>query len=137
MSSKKHKDKTTLNNEQRKELGEKKFGLKIHQSTIGRLLRSKDDIGNNLSAKRQRMVHSGLVDQYISYEYSYYTPPVAKLEVEEVFHKTSNPELVEASQKEINKVLDVYEKLLNGKEYLNREFSLADLLYIPFTYLFI
>ena len=38
-------------------MGEKKFGLEIHQSTIGRLLRSKDDIGNNLSAKRQRTVH--------------------------------------------------------------------------------
>ncbi|CAG8761061.1 29326_t:CDS:2 [Gigaspora margarita] len=72
MSSKKHKDKTTLNNEQRKEVivhkekhssishidlaswVKKKFGLEIHQSTIGHLLRSKDDIGNNLSAKRQR-----------------------------------------------------------------------------------
>ncbi|KAF0493924.1 glutathione S-transferase [Gigaspora margarita] len=77
---------------------------------------------------------AGLVDQYISYEYSYYTPPVAKLVVEEVFHKTSNPELVETSQKEIDKVLNVYEKLLNGKEYLNGEFSLADVLHISFTH---
>ncbi|CAG8550150.1 24727_t:CDS:2 [Gigaspora margarita] len=76
MSSKKCKDKTTLNNEQRKEViahkeknpsishidlaswVKKKFGLEIHQSTIGHLLRSKDDIGNNLSAKRQRTYES-------------------------------------------------------------------------------
>ncbi|CAG8850701.1 23278_t:CDS:1, partial [Gigaspora margarita] len=75
MSFNKHKDKTTLNNEQRKEViaykeknpsishvdlaswVKKKFGLEIHQSTIGRLLRSKDDIGDNLSAKRQRTVN--------------------------------------------------------------------------------
>ncbi|CAG8824771.1 24564_t:CDS:1, partial [Gigaspora rosea] len=74
MSFQKRKDKTTLNNEQRKEIiaykeknpsishvdlaswVKKTYNLEIHQSTIGRLLRNKDDVGNNLSAKRQRTV---------------------------------------------------------------------------------
>ncbi|CAG8474641.1 4926_t:CDS:2, partial [Cetraspora pellucida] len=66
--------KTTLSNEQRKEIiafkekhpntshvelvdwVKKKFGLEVHQSTIGRLLKNKDNIESNSSAKRQKMV---------------------------------------------------------------------------------
>ncbi|CAG8677599.1 14215_t:CDS:2 [Cetraspora pellucida] len=67
-------DKTILSNEQRKEIiafkekhpntshvelvdwVKKKFGLEVHQSTIGRLLKNKDNIESNSSAKRQKMV---------------------------------------------------------------------------------
>ncbi|CAG8799050.1 17741_t:CDS:2 [Gigaspora margarita] len=32
------------------------FGLEVHPTTIGRLIKNKDDIGNNLSTKTQRIV---------------------------------------------------------------------------------
>ncbi|CAG8527030.1 39753_t:CDS:2, partial [Gigaspora margarita] len=34
----------------------KKFKLDVHSTTIGRLIKNKDDIGNNFSTKRQRTV---------------------------------------------------------------------------------
>ncbi|EXX77120.1 hypothetical protein RirG_026760 [Rhizophagus irregularis DAOM 197198w] len=41
--------------------------------------------------------------------------------------------IVNEAREELEKVLDVYEKLLEGKDYLTGEFSLADLLHIPLT----
>ncbi|CAG8489193.1 2143_t:CDS:2 [Dentiscutata erythropus] len=70
MSSKKQKN--TLNNEQRKEVIEfkdknpnishvdlatwvkNKFNLEVHPTTIGRLVKNKDDIGDNPTKKRQK-----------------------------------------------------------------------------------
>ncbi|CAG8640980.1 12351_t:CDS:2 [Cetraspora pellucida] len=74
MSSSKRKNKTTLNNKQRKDVIDhknknpnisnvdlaewvkKEFNLEVHPTTIGRLIKNKDDVGNNLSTKRQRTV---------------------------------------------------------------------------------
>ncbi|CAG8698921.1 31127_t:CDS:2 [Racocetra persica] len=81
---------------------------------------------------------AGLVEQAISYESFYYDPPVSKIVYQEViykFHgKESNPEIVKQACEDLSKVLDVYEKLLEGKEYLSGEYSLADLFHYPFTY---
>ncbi|CAG8664247.1 17868_t:CDS:2 [Dentiscutata erythropus] len=86
MSSSKRKEKTTLSNQQRKEIIEfkekhpsisnvdlvdwvkKNMGLEVHPSTIGRLIKNKDNIGDNLSAKRQKTVQhpdleNSLLDQ--------------------------------------------------------------------------
>ncbi|CAG8796350.1 23340_t:CDS:1, partial [Racocetra persica] len=75
MSFNKRKDKTTLTNKQRQDIivhknktpnisnvelvdwVKKEFKLDVHPTTIGRLLKNKDDIRNNPSAKRQRTVH--------------------------------------------------------------------------------
>jgi glutathione S-transferase len=43
--------------------------------------------------------------------------------------------LTTETREELNKVLDVYEKLLEDKDYLTEEFSLADILHIPYTFL--
>ncbi|CAG8821627.1 38594_t:CDS:1, partial [Gigaspora margarita] len=74
MSSNSQKNKTTLTNKQRKDIIEFKnnnpntsnvdlvkwvkeeFGLEVHPITIGRLLKNKNDIGDNPSKKRQRTV---------------------------------------------------------------------------------
>ncbi|CAG8707726.1 20099_t:CDS:2 [Dentiscutata erythropus] len=74
MSSSKRKDKTTLTNKQRQDIitykskypnisnvelvdwVKKEFKLDVHPSTIGRLIKNKEDIGSNPAAKRQRTV---------------------------------------------------------------------------------
>ncbi|RIB13571.1 glutathione S-transferase [Gigaspora rosea] len=81
---------------------------------------------------------AGLVDQFISYELSYYDPPLSKLVYQEkfakkFFNKDPDPEVIKQAREELAKVLDVYEKLLEGKEYLNGEYSLADLVLCPGT----
>ncbi|CAG8689713.1 25459_t:CDS:1, partial [Gigaspora rosea] len=68
-------EKTSLNNEQRKEIIEfknknpnishvdlaawvkEKFNLEVHSTTIGHLIKNKDKIGDDPSKKRQRTVH--------------------------------------------------------------------------------
>ncbi|RIA83116.1 glutathione S-transferase [Glomus cerebriforme] len=81
---------------------------------------------------------AALVEQFISVETSYYDGPVSKLVAQEVFTKlrggSPDPEIVKEAREEINKVLDVYEKILEGKDYLTGEFSLADVLHCPYTH---
>ena len=71
-----------------------------------------------------------------TFEYSYYQKHVDKLIGEVVFSKfhnrTSDPEVVKKAREDIGKTLDVYEKLLEGKDYLTGEFSLADILHCPY-----
>ena len=42
---------------------------------------------------------------------------------------TTNPEIVKEAREEIGNVLDIYEKFLEGKNYIAGEFSLADILH--------
>jgi glutathione S-transferase len=81
---------------------------------------------------------AALVEQFVSVEASYYTQHVAKLVGQLVFAKRRGNEpdlkIVNEAREELEKTLDVYEKLLEGKDYLTGEFSLADLLHIPYTH---
>ncbi|CAG8551662.1 19298_t:CDS:2 [Cetraspora pellucida] len=82
---------------------------------------------------------ASLVDQYISYESFYYDPPLSKIVYQEkvakkFFDKDPDLEVIKENREELAKVLDVFEKLLEGKEYLNGECSLADLFICPNTY---
>ena len=76
---------------------------------------------------------AALVDQYISVENSYFSTPVSKLIGQEIYVKirggTTNPEIVKEACEEIGNVLDIYEKFLEGKDYIAGEFSLADILH--------
>ncbi|CAG8662812.1 16588_t:CDS:2, partial [Dentiscutata heterogama] len=78
---------------------------------------------------------ASLVEQYISYELSYFDPPLTKILIQEVFNKrrgeATDQAVVKQACEEIEKVLDVYEKILVRKDYLNGEYSLADLFHIP------
>ena len=81
---------------------------------------------------------AALVDQFISVENSYFSDPITKL-IREMHAKfrgvTTNPEIVKEAREEINNnVLDIYEKFLEGKDYLTGEFSLADVFHCPFMH---
>jgi glutathione S-transferase len=73
---------------------------------------------------------AALVDQFLSVENSYFTAPVGKLISQEIYVKfrggTSNPEIVKEAREEISNILDIYEKLLEGKNFIAGEYSLAD-----------
>ncbi|CAG8682479.1 13602_t:CDS:1, partial [Dentiscutata heterogama] len=77
---------------------------------------------------------AGLVEEFISYEAFYYEPPASKIVYYELVLRTPESEIIKQALKDINKILDVFDKLLEGKEYLNGEFSLADLFYCPCTH---
>ncbi|CAG8509938.1 3918_t:CDS:2 [Funneliformis caledonium] len=83
---------------------------------------------------------AALVDQFISIEYSNYDEAIKKIAVEEIYTKfngkTPVQENIIAGREALSKVLDVYEKLLEGKDYLAGDFSLADIFHIPYTYIF-
>ena len=75
---------------------------------------------------------AALVDQFISVQTSYASDPVIKL-IKEIYAKfrgeTTNPEIVKEAREEISNFFDIYEKLLEGKDYIAGEFSLADILH--------
>ncbi|CAG8793587.1 19135_t:CDS:2, partial [Dentiscutata erythropus] len=79
-----------------------------------------------------------IVEQYISYEISYYHPALHKILYQEVFNKKNGIPVDEAVVKQgledIEKVLDIYEKVLEGKDYLSGEYSLADLLHTVYAH---
>jgi len=75
---------------------------------------------------------AALVDQFISVENSYFNDPLIKL-IRETYAKfmggTTNPKIVKEACEEISNVFYIYEKLLEGKDYLAGEFSLADIVH--------
>ncbi|GES94056.1 glutathione S-transferase [Rhizophagus clarus] len=81
---------------------------------------------------------AALVEQFISVETSYYIEPLIKLLTQVMVinrqGKELDPKLVNEAREEVEKVLNVYDKLLEGKDYLTGEFSLADILHIPLTF---
>ncbi|CAB4386538.1 unnamed protein product [Rhizophagus irregularis] len=81
---------------------------------------------------------AALVEQFISVETSYYTESLIKLLAQVIGMKKQGNEpdlkIANEAREELGKTLDVYEKLLEGKDYLAGEFSLADLLHIPYTF---
>ncbi|GBB83257.1 hypothetical protein RclHR1_01000013 [Rhizophagus clarus] len=80
---------------------------------------------------------AALVEQFISVETSYYNEPLFKMLKQFARKKYQGIEpdlkIVNEAREELEKTLDVYEKLLEGKDYLTGEFSLADLLHAPLT----
>ncbi|CAG8734083.1 17830_t:CDS:2 [Racocetra persica] len=87
----------------------------------------------------QEIYAKKLISQCISYESFYSDPPLSKLVQQEIsakkkFNKDPDQEVIKQAREELAKVLDVYEKILEGKEYLNGEFSLADLFHTPSTH---
>uniref|UniRef100_A0A1D1XHE7 glutathione transferase n=1 Tax=Anthurium amnicola TaxID=1678845 RepID=A0A1D1XHE7_9ARAE len=114
-------------------------GFRIYESrAIARYLVNKYQGTKNSTILIPKDVEkAALVDQFISVEESYYTDPIKKLVYQLVFSKrrggSPDPEVIKQAREDTNKVLDVYEKLLEGKDYLAGEFSLADILHIPYT----
>ncbi|CAG8725650.1 12936_t:CDS:2 [Dentiscutata erythropus] len=77
---------------------------------------------------------AAIVEQYLSYETAYYDPPLTKIVYQELviknfLGKPIDEAVVKQALEEIEKVLDIYEKILEGKDYLTGEYSFADLLH--------
>ena len=74
---------------------------------------------------------AALVDQFLSVEYSYFGGLVYKMNAQEIYIKyrggTTNPEIVKEIHKELDNIFDIYEKILDGKDYIAGEYSLADI----------
>ncbi|RGB28226.1 glutathione S-transferase [Rhizophagus diaphanus] len=69
---------------------------------------------------------------------NYYNQPIAKMLTQLILAKKLGNEvdlkIVNEAREELDKNLDVYEKLLEDKDYLTGEFSLVDFLHIPSTF---
>jgi glutathione S-transferase len=76
---------------------------------------------------------AALVDQFLSVGNSYFDGHVCRINAQEIYVKyrggTTNPEIVKEAREELNNVLDIYEKLLEGKDYIAGEYSLADIIH--------
>ncbi|RIA78824.1 glutathione S-transferase [Glomus cerebriforme] len=113
-------------------------GFKLYESrAIARYLINKYQGTKNSTVLIPSDVQkAALVDQFVSVEASYYTGPFHKLFEQVVlskyYEKTADPVIVKEAREEIIKVLDVYEKILEGKDYLAGEFSLADIFHCPY-----
>ncbi|PKK73633.1 hypothetical protein RhiirC2_864339 [Rhizophagus irregularis] len=80
---------------------------------------------------------AALVEQFISVEASHFTRTLSKLIVQLVFKKRYGKEpdlkIVNETREELDKTLDVYDKLVVDKDYLTGKFFLANL-HIPYTF---
>ncbi|KAL1918674.1 uncharacterized protein VTP21DRAFT_2696 [Calcarisporiella thermophila] len=81
---------------------------------------------------------AGLVEQYISVETSYYDPGVYGFVKEVLFKKwfglgEPDQEIVNANRKTIIETLNIYDKFLEGKDYLvGDSLTLADIVHLPY-----
>ncbi|MDI1450557.1 glutathione S-transferase N-terminal domain-containing protein [Polyangium sp. 6x1] len=83
----------------------------------------------------------GVMEQWISVEQSYFSPPAMKAILEIFFSPmkgtTPDPEVVKNGKEGAAKALDVLERALVGKEFIAGSFSIAEITYAPyFQYLF-
>ncbi|CAG8439001.1 4368_t:CDS:2 [Diversispora eburnea] len=82
---------------------------------------------------------AALVDQYASAESCYYDPPLATIIFQELFKGLGggggpDAELVNTQLEKIAKILDIYERILEGKQFLTgSDISLADIFHYPTT----
>lgn len=81
-------------------------------------------------------------DMWLEVEGQNFNPPISKIVWEKVFKKIFTEEeadekVVNESLIELEKVLGVYNKQLQDKEYLTGSYSIADISHIPYMYKFI
>ncbi|HRI67058.1 MAG TPA: glutathione S-transferase N-terminal domain-containing protein [Polyangium sp.] len=81
------------------------------------------------------------MEQWISVEHSYFSPPAMKAILEVFFAPmkgtTPDGDVIAKGKADAAKALDVLERELVGKEFLAGDFSLADITYAPYLqYLF-
>ena len=81
-----------------------------------------------------------IIDNWIEAEGQNYYPAIMPLLYELVFNKFKDPnaipnqDIVNESLQKFNDILDVYEKRLEGREYIALDhFTIADLSYVPYS----
>ncbi|CAJ0837468.1 13301_t:CDS:2 [Entrophospora sp. SA101] len=82
---------------------------------------------------------AALVEQYLSVESLYFDLPSTAINFEEIvavkyMNREADAEKVKEAKEKIENTLDIYEKFLEGKDYLIGEYSLADLVHIANIY---
>jgi glutathione S-transferase len=83
----------------------------------------------------------GVMEQWISVEQSYFSPPAMKAILEVFFAPmkgaTPDADVIAKGKADAAKALDVLERALDGKEYLAGSFSIVEISYAPYLqYLF-
>jgi len=78
----------------------------------------------------------GRMEQWMSVEQSYFSPPAMKIVMEAMFAPmrggTPNQDVIQKGREDAAKALDVVEKALAGGEYLAGSFSLAEITWMPY-----
>ncbi|CAJ0899404.1 16090_t:CDS:2 [Entrophospora sp. SA101] len=79
---------------------------------------------------------AALVEQYLSVKNLYFEIPSTTINFEEIvavkyMGKEANAEKVKEAKEKLEQTLDVYEKFLEGKDYLTGEYSLANIIHVP------
>jgi len=95
-----------------------------------------DSQGTKLLGKT--IEEKGTVNQWVDVEANNYHPPLNNLVLHILFSSLmgfpADPKLIQESEENLGKVLDVYEERLSKSKYLAGDFfSLADLCHLPFT----
>ena len=76
----------------------------------------------------------GLMEQWISIEYSYFAPPSMKYVFKHIFQREQEPAVIESAQKELEVALPVIDAHLAKHEYFaGASFSIADITYMPYV----
>jgi glutathione S-transferase len=76
----------------------------------------------------------GMMEQWISIEYSYFTPPSMKYVYQYVFKREQEASVLETAQKELEVAMPVIDAHLAKHPYFaGAEFSIADITYMPYV----
>jgi len=76
----------------------------------------------------------GMMEQWISIEYSYFTPPSMKYVYQYIFKREQEASVLETAQKELEVAMPVIEAHLAKHQYFaGAEFSIADITYMPYV----
>ena len=76
----------------------------------------------------------GMMEQWMSIEHSYFSPPTMKFVFQHVFKREQEPAVLENAAKELEFTLPVLDAHLAKHEYFaGADFSLADLTYMPYV----
>jgi glutathione S-transferase len=76
----------------------------------------------------------GLMEQWISIEYSYFTQPSMKYVFKHIFQREQTPEVMESAQQELEVALPVIDAHLAKHDYFaGADFSIADITYMPYV----
>ena len=76
----------------------------------------------------------GMMEQWISVEYSYFTPPSMKYVYQFVFKREQEASVLENAQKELEVAMPVIDAHLAKHDYFaGAQFSIADITYMPYV----
>jgi glutathione S-transferase len=76
----------------------------------------------------------GLMEQWISIEYSYFTQPSMKYVFKHIFQREQEPAVMESAQQELEVALPVLDAHLAKHDYFaGADFSIADITYMPYV----